>query len=58
MTLTECEHVQAKAIVKGPEPRAGNDEKRELFMAALPMLIVFVMWLVAQVWLMAPLIWR
>ena len=59
MTSTQCEHGQATAVGKTPDPKAAEgEERREIFMAALPMLIVFAMWLVAQVWLMGPPLFR
>ncbi len=54
MTLTGSARDQAHVVGEIPESRQWEDEKRELFIAALPMLFVFAIWLVAQIWLMGP----
>ena len=58
MTLTGCDLVQDKVAGKAPETKLRDEERHEMLMSALPMLIVFAMWLVAQVWLMGPLLFR
>ncbi len=58
MPTTECECDQGKAVGKAHELRPRDEEKHALLMDALPMLIVFAMWLVAQVWLVGPLLFR
>ncbi len=46
------------AIETTPDAAIRADERRDLFMPALPMIVTFGLWLLMQVWLVGPLLFR
>ena len=49
---------ESRVIEASPETTSRDEEKHETWMAMLPMVVVFGLWLFAQVWLVGPLLWR
>ena len=58
--MTQGERKCAGDPAVGQVPHVGDiaEERHEILMSALPMLIVFAMWFVAQVCLVGPLLFR
>lgn len=47
-----------KTEVGRDQAKRPGEERREILMGVLPMLIVFALWLFAQAWLVGPLLFR